>query len=81
MPNENGYTDSEQKIVDLLADGKPHRPDEIRACLGGDALLTNKNISSHIYRIRRLLRHKNETIICQSEGTRKVYIQVKFLHS
>lgn len=67
----NGLTPTQKRMLDLLMDGMPHRPRELRRCLydnGADVALSN--VKSHISNIRKYLRRKGLDVVCnQSNGT------------
>lgn len=49
------FTPTQQKIMDLLSDGKPHAKDEIRECLW-DTMTELRNVHVHITNLRTILR-------------------------
>jgi len=57
------YTKTEQRILAVLADGEPHLPRELVACIEDD-LATSRTLHNHLVRIRRKL-PEEETILCQ----------------
>ena len=61
MPN---FTPTQQKIIDMLSDGKPHSRKELKRCLP-DELAELKTVNVHIAHIRLKLRPLGEDIICE----------------
>lgn len=64
------YTVTEQKILDLLSDGKLHRAEEIHACLP-DELGARENIHQHLSNIRKKLRAIGQDIVLRRNGLSK----------
>lgn len=59
------FTPTETRILNLLADGKPHARDELLACLW-DELSGKAALLTHLTRIRRKLEPFGQTIRCLS---------------
>jgi len=57
-------TPIQQKIYDVLADGKPHKPEELLAAFT-DAADEKQLLYNHLTRIRKELRRKRRDVICQ----------------
>lgn len=74
------YTEVEQRLLNVLQDGKPHNPQELLDCLNGD-LPTKDNLRNTLYVLRKKLHHRGEEIILRSEGRRTTYIHVRLLSS
>lgn len=75
------FTKTQQIIIDMLSDGKPHFiTDLIRAC-DGQAKLSA--VQMHISNIRSKIRPKGMDIVCLNEGNmqyrRKRYQMVRLL--
>lgn len=49
------FTPTEKRILNVLADGKPHEVEELRACLD-DELAGETALMFHIFRIRKKLK-------------------------
>jgi hypothetical protein len=52
MANSNGFTKTEQAILNILADGKPHHRKELHACCGPSLMAV---VTQHIVNIRKKL--------------------------
>lgn len=57
------FTTIEQRIMSVLADGRPHHRNEILDCLL-DPLAQRYNVYNHISRIRSKLRPHQHDILC-----------------
>lgn len=57
------YTPIERRILDVLADGKPHSVDELRKCLDDD-LAGETALMFHIFRIRKKLKPYGQYVRC-----------------
>jgi DNA-binding response OmpR family regulator len=57
------FTPTEQKILNTLADGRPHSIDELMQCLW-DELSARSAIFKHIHSIRRKLEPHGQYIRC-----------------
>jgi hypothetical protein len=78
---ETSFTDTEQKLLKILADGMPHRWKELHTCLPDD-LGTSANLQCHIWNIRQKLRPHGYDIICEFyKRSRKNYRQVRLLNN
>jgi hypothetical protein len=55
------YTPVERRMLQLLADGKPHCQDEVKACLH-DEQASLSNVRAHICRLRKKLVPLKQTI-------------------
>jgi hypothetical protein len=62
--NGNGqyYTATEQRILDILGDGLPHRHSELWTCLN-DELATRHTLSMHLTNLRKKLGPKGYGIL------------------
>jgi hypothetical protein len=87
MPNsDNGYTPTQKRIMDVLADGEPHSLRELFKLLDappGDAA-TSLQLSTafvclqnHIKNVRKHVRPKGLDIVCQIIYRRKNYRLVR----
>ena len=70
-PQKNGsaksigtFTDTEYRILRLLADGEAHSREEIHQLLT-DEMSRVSSIQAHISRIRGKIKHLGETIVCE----------------
>lgn len=59
----NSFTPTQRRMMDVLADGEPHRQEELRLCLG-DPLASVQNIRPHLSAMRKVLRRKREDVLC-----------------
>jgi hypothetical protein len=64
MPNANGFTETQQRILELLSDGKPHRRMELKAQLP-DELSSLTAMQMHVSVMRKVLNPKGEDIVCR----------------
>lgn len=53
----------QRRMLAVLADGLPHTRDELKLCLWDD-LASYKAIWAHLVKIRKVLRPRNEDILC-----------------
>lgn len=60
------FTPTQDKILNVLKDGLPHKTQELIDCLG-DSQATNKNVHTHIDNLRRKLRRIGQEIRCVVE--------------
>ena len=74
----NGYTPTQKRILDLLADGLPHSRYEIHACLD-DELSALRAIRRHISVIRQSHRAKDQDIVCEIYNRTVHYRHVRLL--
>jgi hypothetical protein len=73
----DGWTPTQRRIINLLADGLPHARGELRRCLH-DELGDESNVRFHIHRIRRQL-PSHEAIVCEIWRGRITYRHVRLL--
>lgn len=74
------FTPTEQRIMDLTADGKQHTRAEMLSCLNDE--LSTGSLHVHVYNIRRKLEILGETIVVESLGNDTIrYRRVRFLES
>jgi DNA-binding CsgD family transcriptional regulator len=74
----DGFTPTQTRILRVLADGMPHRPEELVAAIG-DSESTVENLWPHLTRIRGKLRPRGEDILCQFILRRVHYRHVRLL--
>lgn len=70
----------QQRMLAVLADGKPHRAEELHACLM-DEMGASRNIRAHLTAIRKQLRPKGEDIVCVFVDRKYQYRWVRLLQS
>lgn len=73
-------TATEQRIFNLLSDGKPHTKEEVHTCLN-DELSPVSAIANHISRMRKQLRHHAKDILCRYGGGKTTYQLIRLTHS
>jgi hypothetical protein len=72
------FTPMEQRFLNILADGMPHRPEELFAVLyEQDAPMSN--IYHHISTLRAKLRPKGHDIVCENIKRKSYYRHVVLL--
>lgn len=76
----NGFTATENRIVELLSDGRPHRREEIHALLS-DNLAALPAIQVHISNIRKKIKLRGEDILCTLVNRQIHYQHVVLLYS
>lgn len=80
------FTPTQQKIIDLLADGRPHTKEEIYAAIGYDDLCLEDdpvkaiNLRNHVSKLRKILEPVGQDVVCISTGWSCRYQQVRTLH-
>jgi hypothetical protein len=74
----NGYTPTQQRMLEVLSDGQLHRPEELRACLNDD-LQPIKHVTTHLAGIRKNLRLVHEDIVFQIIDGERYYRHVRFV--
>ena len=67
---------TEQRIYDLLADGEPHRKEEVLSVFD-DELATNNQLYVTVYKLKLKLRTVGEDLIAQSFGKWVGYRRVR----
>jgi len=77
MAARKAFTETEQKMLDVLADGEPHTYKELQGCLY-DEQGTYRNVARHMSRIRKRLKKKGETIVCVWHKRKHCYQHVAF---
>jgi hypothetical protein len=78
---QRGFTPTEQSILAVLADGLPHPPDEIKAAIDEDnpSMVAITNLRNHISNIRKKLRPKGHTVVCEIHNRTVHYRHVRLL--
>jgi hypothetical protein len=74
------FTVTEGKLLAVLADGLPHRREELRACLP-DELGENSNFQRHISNIRKKIRPGGYDILCEFYQKTFCYRHIRLLPS
>jgi len=69
----NGFTTTEEAILNKLADGKPHTKEELLTVMPDPEFANVGNLRVHITRIRKKIQPKGHDIVCVSKG--KFYYQ------
>lgn len=72
------YTPTQQRILNVLADGMPHLRIELLGCLH-DELGDRTNLYPHLSRLRTLLRPQGQDIVCELQRRRVAYRWVRLL--
>ena len=80
MSNGNGFTPTQNRMLDVLADGMAHTRQELHACLS-DELSAETSIQPHITHLRKRLRLKGQDILCEVAGRDVRYRHVRMLAS
>lgn len=57
-------TPTHRRMLAVLADGMPHKREELRACLW-DELGPQSNVWAHISTLRKYLQERGQTIVCE----------------
>lgn len=80
-------TETEQKMFVLLQDGLPHRRDEVLGCLrekyqtDEDGNKQYNTIQSHLMRIRKKLRVRGMSVICELKSRQIHYRMIRLIGS
>ena len=74
------FTETEKRMLQVLADGMAHTREELHACLP-DELSALSAIKRHLTEIRKKLRPQGQDIICQLKDRRPLYRHVRLLAS
>lgn len=75
----NGFTPTQQAILDVLSDGEGHSTRELHGCLP-DELTDLKQVRGHIFNLRKKLRPEGQDILCVMQMGRFYYRWVRLLH-
>ncbi len=74
------FTPTEQRILQVLSDGKPHHKSEFYECLFDDMSVDkNKAVTNHVLRIREKLRVDGYDIVCSLRYRKSYYTHVRLL--
>jgi hypothetical protein len=77
--SEPRWTPTQQRILDVLSDGRPHDRDELLKCLWDD-LSGGGALRQQVYLIRSVLRAVGEDIVCEFGWRRTIrYRHVRLL--
>lgn len=79
-PEGVSYTPTQRRLLDVLADGMPHRREELHACLG-DELSSRNNLEVHLTHLRKRLNRQGLHVVCESNGKWSRYRLVRLLAS
>jgi DNA-binding SARP family transcriptional activator len=66
------FTPTQRRILEVLADGMPHRRESLHACLPDD-MGALANLRFHLSQLRKVLRPLGQDIICQLYKNRLHY--------
>lgn len=80
MTGEKKLPPVQQRILNLLSDGKRHSRVEIHGCLH-DELSKLNAIWGPISDLRKILRPKGEDILCEIQGRGIFYRHIRLLHT
>lgn len=74
------FTPTQQRIMDVLADGKPHHKSELHECLFDDmAVDKDDSVSKHIIQIRKKLNPDGYDIVTNMRNRKCYYMHVRLL--
>lgn len=76
MAGSNGRVTVPQRMLNLLADGRPHTAQELHGCLD-DELGPVSNIQMHISNIHKALEPRGEDITCRVRDGISWYAHVR----
>lgn len=74
----NAYTPTQQSILNVLADGRPHSRDELIGCLEDD-FANRKNLNVHLANLRARIRPVGRDIVCELVNRRICYRHVMLI--
>jgi hypothetical protein len=72
------FTETQQRIADLLADGQRHSFDEVKETIP-DPLTSDITVRVHVFNIRKILEPQGQSIICEFYRRRYYYRWVRLL--
>ena len=72
MADEKPWTPTQQRLLERLSDGRPHRLDELQTLLWDD-MTTKGTLAVHICNLRKRLRPRGEDIVCEIGGAYNMY--------
>ena len=64
--NANGLTPTQQRLYDVLADGKPHTMPELFECIDDNLGYPTKLLNTHVWYLRRKLNPRGLDVTCRS---------------
>ena len=74
------WTPIQAAIAELLSDGERHKREELRACIN-DEEASNENVQSHVSEMRKKLKARGQTIVCELYNGTLYYRHVALLAS
>lgn len=80
MASLEGFTPTQKRMLEVLADGAYHRREELHACLG-DELSPISSIRVYLSNMRKLLRPQGETISCETRDGVTYYRHARIVAS
>lgn len=80
MTGCENYTPTQRRMLAVLADGMPHAPADLLACLW-DSQATIENVRSHLSLLRKKLRPRGQDVVAQTIHRRTYYRHVRLLTS
>ena len=75
------YTEKQKSLLQLLADGLPHRVRDVKVHLGYDEFDSKAAMHMQVSNLRKLLRPQGQDIICEYRERSYWYRQVRLLAS
>ena len=73
------YTPTEQKILDILADGRPHSREELKKLLPDGEMNGKKALPGHITNLRKKLNPIGESVLCELHKRQIHYRHVRLI--
>lgn len=74
----NGFTPTQQRMLNVLADGQAHTREELHACLE-DELSAKNAIKNHITAIRKRIQPVGQDVICEWRDRKYQYRQIRLI--
>lgn len=71
------FTPTQEKMLEILSDGKPHSRKELHSCCGPSLL---RVVGSHLRQIRLKIRPKGEDVVCVIVQRKFMYQHVRLLN-
>ncbi len=71
----NGFTPTQERLLDVLADGQSHQKNDLMAAIGTEA--TSSLLRVHLTFLRRKLRPMGQDVVCELLQERTYYRQVR----
>lgn len=62
--SEDGFTKTQRRMLNVLADGKRHTREELQACMP-DPEAARSSIKQHICNIRKRLEAVGQAVVCE----------------